>query len=1829
MKGLLHTIIHWQTRLVILLSILFSGITLQAQNTENETARKYAADFFNTMQQKSTGLKSAVAPAELTQTYQSSEKVKTPLYVFCQEEKGFAMVAQSGSNYAVVGYSDESIFQSENIPPQLRALMNYYEDSLKFSNPVSATISVGTPVVPALLNEHGIKLNQFNHSEVGGSYTGCMATAITQIMLFHAAEQNKPIKGYGSHCYTYGSFGEICADFENITYNSAELLSYHVAVAMDMQFTTEGSSPPSVDKINNIEEYFRFFVKGTISEDFYIKNELQHRRPVYSSLIGWPENHAVVIDGYDDRGYYHLNFGWGGHFNGYFLMNNNAWFGTGNAGQKFHSNFLSVHILTPSQMPVNEQDSLALIAIHNALGGYEATQWDLTKSVWKWPGVLVMNDRVIRLTLAPEIAPATSQSIAAEIGNLTALQELSIAGCLNGNIPSTITNLSELKELHIANLAVYTNSTLNKGNLKSTLPSDISKLTNLEWLSLHNALKGAIPSSIGSLAKLKLLHISQDTTYLGKGDLNGTIPSTIGNLSNLQSLNITDQQLSGTLSETIGTLSGLVEINLSGNQLSGNIPSMNLPELVYLKLNNNQFSDFAEEKWNCPVLRNIELQNNKITGNLPAYFGNFNALKSLNLSDNQINSLPEEVGNLIQLESLAINNNQLQALPDGLALILMLKHLSASNNQIAYIPSNFAQSRSLETLDLSSNQITFIPEEIGNCPDLYQIYLNNNKITSIPASFANMRDAATILLHDNEMQGAIPEKLITAASNINKFVRLENNRFVFNDIPQSDQLDFGVRDQKNVPIKKQIYKVQFGDTVSIDIREITRLSNPANEYYWLSYPEFSEATVKDERMDGIENNPILKFIVDAETVNNKYYCKIFNAQSPTFSFEYNGSTYTSACMEYLNTDTIALQLATDEEIISEKYTNEFVTSLASITDKTVSDGTVTLVPPLKVKRGEIYWEASADGETWERVSENMERADLKANLKSVSNEQLVLAPRNTAFYRCCVLETDCDPIFSEALKVEAQGNVLFDEVINVTEESRTIDVDSIEVIVPQYFYDGDFRMTITKIENPPPSSDIFLSGSTYDVTVSFSDTFNIPLVIKLKNIDKTKVNEKEINRFEAVYFDDKNREWKRFEESHLSLKDSTLIFLTNHLTKMKWWWYTEEYRMGFTDIYERKNILVFYKDNDTPFMNLDYPKNQKSKPWHVNEIPLLVQDITEYLPEVMTKYKSLGLEVPDGKFKVYVEDLKGEDGAVDPFGMLYGYLTIGRGLSNPTELQQALAHEYMHYSQDYYISAHGGNLFWMEAHATLSDRIVWDTTKISVCESEELLLKGRKVKKGSNYTFNSLANSWDYYDVSIATNAYYNQFDNEKVQYYYTAGTFLHYMRSYRKESKKLEPATLLKETSWLGSWRTYLAGYTSNHLDAILGDEYEDFVKYILSGVNEKFTLLNKSGNPYVYLQDPENKGVFTYPVTYRFKEGDEMVQKDEMDIEVPYLASKIVLLENTNPDTMVLVNYKRKHDFDYDHLVYYATYDAKKQEMIFVDISDSTEYNFLLDARNKENSLTKFNNYSFLLLINKEYIGASDLIKDFDASFELTAMPVLNIESVGMLTIYNGSSHILHNFSDKPEYIFIGTPNADYLQEALEMDVKMVDKNTTKQILNDQTYQIKTQFTLIIDQGQIKGMPTMKDSTIYTQTIEHDIISGIIKVTEDVHNIHKMYTYIEFVAGPDGDFVERIVEPGYTYQIEYRTKTYWLENIMNYIQPETVTSGYKEEYGQNIVMFKTNSTNETQQVVKKIDGSIKTTKYNKDGTVSSVQESTYVGTDYSNPNLNLLFIIRTKEEE
>ena len=94
------------------------------------------------------------------------------------------------------------------------------------------------------------------------------------------------------------------------------------------------------------------------------------------------------------------------------------------------------------------------------------------------------------------------------------------------------------------------------------------------------------------------------------------------------------------------------------------------------------------------------------TGAVPADIGRLSALRTLDLSYNQLTSVPAEIGQLTSLKVLNLRGNLLTSLP-----------------------AEIGQLTSLRTLDLADNQLTSVPAEIGQLTSLTELYLCNNQLT--------------------------------------------------------------------------------------------------------------------------------------------------------------------------------------------------------------------------------------------------------------------------------------------------------------------------------------------------------------------------------------------------------------------------------------------------------------------------------------------------------------------------------------------------------------------------------------------------------------------------------------------------------------------------------------------------------------------------------------------------------------------------------------------------------------------------------------------------------------------------------------------------------------------------------------------------------------------------------------------------------------------------------------------------------------------------------------------------------------------------------------------
>ena len=182
---------------------------------------------------------------------------------------------------------------------------------------------------------------------------------------------------------------------------------------------------------------------------------------------------------------------------------------------------------------------------------------------------------------------------------------------------------------------------------------------------------------------------------LYNNNLTGSIPTQLGNLSELEVLHLNHNKLTGSIPTEIGNLSNLTELWLQSNRLSGSIPTEigNLSNLKVLYLNVNQLSDsIPAELGNLSSLKMLLLDQNQLSGSIPIELGNLSSLEALWLYDNQLSgSVPTQLGNLSNLTALSLSSNQLSgSLPQSFTNLTALRDFYFDGNAGLCAPSNAA-----------------------------------------------------------------------------------------------------------------------------------------------------------------------------------------------------------------------------------------------------------------------------------------------------------------------------------------------------------------------------------------------------------------------------------------------------------------------------------------------------------------------------------------------------------------------------------------------------------------------------------------------------------------------------------------------------------------------------------------------------------------------------------------------------------------------------------------------------------------------------------------------------------------------------------------------------------------------------------------------------------------------------------------------------------------------------------------------------------------------------------------------------------------------------------
>lgn len=270
---------------------------------------------------------------------------------------GFAIISAEEELGDVLGYSISS-FGSVDIPDALRLYLDtYHQYVLQYRQGIietsSSVYTMNVNGIAPLLTTQWNQAAPFNNlCPMDGdirSLTGCVATAMAQIMRYW----EWPIQGigyaratcgteilYGSleHFYQWEAMLDTQEQLEASEAASTAVaeLMYDCGLAVGMNYSSSASSAITPFKAlyanfgyipTTLRSYHRDCFENDTEWLNIIFRELDNGRPVYygaSSATTNESGHAFVIDGYDGNSLLHINWGWGGSYDGYFdvtLMN--------------------------------------------------------------------------------------------------------------------------------------------------------------------------------------------------------------------------------------------------------------------------------------------------------------------------------------------------------------------------------------------------------------------------------------------------------------------------------------------------------------------------------------------------------------------------------------------------------------------------------------------------------------------------------------------------------------------------------------------------------------------------------------------------------------------------------------------------------------------------------------------------------------------------------------------------------------------------------------------------------------------------------------------------------------------------------------------------------------------------------------------------------------------------------------------------------------------------------------------------------------------------------------------------------------------------------------------------------------------------------------------------------------------------------------------------------------------------------------------------------------------------------------------------------------------
>lgn len=305
-------------------------------------------------------------------TLTACEQFSDHLYLSVFKNGGFVLSSAGDGFPAILAYSEDAPVNRQN--PAFDDLCKQYDKeikSLKSDERIAhldwdraeagilnkrAVTSAVQPLISSTWSQSPYYNDKFPYFVIPEyshkkAYVGCVAVVMGQLMNYY----EHPQKGFGKRWYYSETSDSLLSAWHDTTYYDYEnmpdslctrygvltayadqvkdvsLFLYQCAVSVEMELQPDGSSASYEDMMYALVSHYDYGT-GMIQHDkddysdtewqTMIKQELDAGRPLPYRGQGDGGGHAFLLDGYQTTTgtYFHFNWGWGGHYDGWFLL---------------------------------------------------------------------------------------------------------------------------------------------------------------------------------------------------------------------------------------------------------------------------------------------------------------------------------------------------------------------------------------------------------------------------------------------------------------------------------------------------------------------------------------------------------------------------------------------------------------------------------------------------------------------------------------------------------------------------------------------------------------------------------------------------------------------------------------------------------------------------------------------------------------------------------------------------------------------------------------------------------------------------------------------------------------------------------------------------------------------------------------------------------------------------------------------------------------------------------------------------------------------------------------------------------------------------------------------------------------------------------------------------------------------------------------------------------------------------------------------------------------------------------------------------------------------